>query len=376
MNRDLIYFSPIPWQGLYQRPQHTVRVLASDRKLLFVEPRTRHAPDPPADEANLAFLALPALPVNARNPLLRRLAQAAQFFALARDGFTRRQGLLLERKLSARGMRDPVLMFGHPEFAALLDLRPGCPLVYDHMDDVLAFSRPTATLRRKLGRLVRTADLLSASAAKLAEQLRELGGGDVLTVGNGVEFERFRRGGTPPAEPADLAALDRPRALYVGSVAEWFDFEVLFAAARALPDWSFPVVGPMRPALAERQRQAPANVRFLGARPYAELPAWLHHADAALIPFLATPLTAGVDPVKLYEYFAAELPVVATPFSSELRALADAGSLALAADGEGFARALIQSRSDPPAPERLRELAAERDWVRVLAPLKAAIDTL
>jgi UDP-galactopyranose mutase len=376
LSRDLIYFSPIPWRGLYQRPQHTARALAAGRRVLFVEPRTLHLPPPPPDEENLAWLALPVLPVNARRPVHRLLARLASHFALARDGFTRRQGILLKQKLNALGMRDPLLLFGHPDFADLLDLCPDCPVVYDHMDDVLAFSRPGADLRRRLGRLAREAVVLSASAGKLAEQLVALGGKEPLRVGNGVELEHFLRGEQPTPEPAELAELPHPRAIYVGSVAEWFDFDLLFAVARALPDWSFPVVGPLRPALESRRAQAPSNVRFFGARPYDEVPAWLHHADAALIPFLSTTLTAGVDPVKLHEYLAAELPVVATPFSEELRAMADDAALSLAAEADPFAGALARVHREAPTGEQLRNLAAGRSWRQVLEPLVSAVDSL
>lgn len=376
MKRDLIYFSPIPWRGLYQRPQHTARALAAERRVLFVEPRTLHAPAPPADEERLAWIALPALPVNARRPALRLSARVLARFAPARDGLTRRQGVLLRRKLVERGMSDPLLLFGHPEFSALIDLCPGCPVAYDHMDDILAFGRPPAMLRRALGRLVRDADLLSASAGRLEAQLRELGARSVLRVGNGVEYERFRRTEGPPPAPPELDALPRPRAIYVGSVAEWFDFDLLYAVASALPAVSFPVVGPLRPALARRSEAAPRNVRFFGARPYAEIPAWLRHADAALIPFRRTALTAGVDPVKVHEYLAAELPVLATPFSDELAALAERGGLSLAAGSADFAAALERTLAAPPAGRDLRALAAERSWDRVLAPLISALDAL
>ena len=165
----------------------------------------------------LAWLALPALPVNARRPSLRLLARLASRFALARDGVTRRQGILLKRKLAALGMRDPLLLFGHPDFADLLDLCPGCPVAYDHMDDVLAFSRPSAELRRRLGRLAREATLLSASAGRLAEQLVSQGGKEVLRVGNGAELAHFGRGEKPAPAPAALAELPRPPAAYVGA---------------------------------------------------------------------------------------------------------------------------------------------------------------
>ena len=356
------------------------RALAAGRRVLFIEPRTLHAPPPPADGLDgaapaLSFLALPVLPVNARQPLLRAAARLGAHFALLRDGLARRQGLLLRGKLEALGFADPLLLFGHPQLAALREILPGAPLAYDHMDDVLAFGRPSAARRREFGALVREAALLSATAERLAEQLRALGGREPLLVGNGVEFARFALPAPPPAPPA-LADMPHPRCLYVGSVAEWFDVDLLHAVARALPAASFPVIGPVRPALAARLREAPPNCVYLGARPYPELPAWLLNADVGLIPFQRTPLTAGVDPVKLYEYLAAGLPVVATPFSAELAAAAAAGGVSLAADAVAFAAALSAQLAAPPAVERLRALAEPRRWERVLAPLVSALDTI
>jgi glycosyltransferase involved in cell wall biosynthesis len=46
--------------------------------------------------------------------------------------------------------------------------------------------------------------------------------------------------------------------------------------------------------------------------PYRELPRYLADFDAALIPFKDTPVTQSVNPIKLYEYFAAGKPVLVT----------------------------------------------------------------
>ena len=64
------------------------------------------------------------------------------------------------------------------------------------------------------------------------------------------------------------------------------------------------------------------NVKLLGERPYAELPAYLQQFDAAIIPFKMTELTQSTNPVKLYEYLSAGVPVVASPMP-ELVAVGD-----------------------------------------------------
>ena len=52
-------------------------------------------------------------------------------------------------------------------------------------------------------------------------------------------------------------------------------------------------------------------MRLLGPRPYAEVPAYLQHADVGLLLLSPDPANAGRSPMKLYEYAAAGLPVLA-----------------------------------------------------------------
>ncbi len=364
----LVYFSPIPWGGLYQRPQHTARILTEHFPVLWVEPKTLSHPSPPSPRKNLDFLALPVFPTNAKKPTIRRLARLAEGLPFLRSALGRRQATLLKKALG--GERRPLLFFGHPEMAPLAGAFPDSPVAYDHMDDVLGFGEPSPLLRRKLESLVKRADVVNATSERLAADMELMGADGCLRLGNGVEFERFAEGASLP-EPAALTSLPRPRALYLGSLAEWFDFDLLFEVARRMPETSFPLVGPLRPELEARKNEAPANVRFLGARPYSEVPAWMSHCEAAVIPFQRTPLTEAVDPVKLHEYLASGLPVVATPFSRELSIHGEAVSLAESA--EAFAGALGGFLADPPPRETLRQLASGRDWAKMLEPMVSAL---
>ena len=63
-------------------------------------------------------------------------------------------------------------------------------------------------------------------------------------------------------------------------------------------------------------------MHLLGEQPYDVLPSYLHQFDVAIIPFKLTELTQNVNPVKLYEYLSAGVPVVASPMS-ELLGLGD-----------------------------------------------------
>ncbi len=52
---------------------------------------------------------------------------------------------------------------------------------------------------------------------------------------------------------------------------------------------------------------------MLGPRAYADVPAYLQHADIVIVPHLVTPFTESLDPIKAYECLAIETPTVATP---------------------------------------------------------------
>jgi glycosyltransferase involved in cell wall biosynthesis len=57
---------------------------------------------------------------------------------------------------------------------------------------------------------------------------------------------------------------------------------------------------------------AEPNIHLLGPRPYADVPAYLQHADVVIMPHLVTPFTESLDPIKAYECLAVSTPTVAT----------------------------------------------------------------
>src|SRR5439155_9087354 len=131
-----------------------------------------------------------------------------------------------------------------------------------------------------------------------------------------------------PAFPADVRDLPKPIFGSYGLVAEWVDHEAMARVAEAYPHGSVVIVGEHNNANAAgmaRLRALP-NVHFLGRKPYAALPGYCKAFDVALLPFVKNELTENANPLKLREYLAAGLPVVATDIP-EARALAGHGVL-------------------------------------------------
>ncbi|MFB4350043.1 glycosyltransferase [Microbacterium sp. CR_7] len=138
--------------------------------------------------------------------------------------------------------------------------------------------------------------------ATSAEVLRGLGDLRIpsIVLENGADAERF-------APPVTEDRPRRARCVYVGALDDRFDGEQVDAWARSRPDVEFVIAGPG----AGPAPGTPPNVEFIGAIPYADVPALLHTARVGLLPLTEHPLNAGRSPMKLYEYLAAGLAVIA-----------------------------------------------------------------
>lgn len=121
---------------------------------------------------------------------------------------------------------------------------------------------------------------------------------------NGVESEHFQKA---QPEPLQYAHLARPRIIFVGSWGWRVDKELFAALARSRPEWSFITVAPPRSQMVELD-----NVLNLGGRDYADLPGYLQHADVGIVPYRDEPFNAASAPLKILEYAAAGLAVVAS----------------------------------------------------------------
>ena len=172
---------------------------------------------------------------------------------------------------------------------------------------------------------------------------------DVTLVANGVDGEHFRR---PRPRPLDLPPA--PTAVYVGTLHDSrLDVELVIELARSLTEWSVVLVGPdALPTATRRRLSSEPNIHTLGPRPYADVPAYLQHADIVIMPHLVTPFTDSLDPIKAYECLAVDTPTIATPVAGfrELR------SYITVAARESFVEAvramarMPAPRSDPAVP--------------------------
>jgi glycosyltransferase involved in cell wall biosynthesis len=130
-------------------------------------------------------------------------------------------------------------------------------------------------------------------------------------VTHGVDVKHFREACSPlTVVPREVAGLSRPVVGFIGLIADWIDLELIHFLASARPEWTFLLVGKLETD-SSRIRSL-SNVRLIGRKEYQELPAICKGIDIGILPFVINHLTLASNPLKLREYLAAGLPVVAT----------------------------------------------------------------
>lgn len=285
---------------------------------------------------------------------------------------------LVGRAARKLGMSRPILWGYVPQAEALLDVLDPALVVYHCVDDIATQEGiDEVSFRAAEARFAGRADLVLASAPRLAERMRALSD-NVLYAPNVADTAAFATAlEDGPVDPA-VAALAPPRLVFTGAIAEKkLDLPLLAAVAQARRDWTIALVGPVGlgdPHTDVAALDAEPNVHLLGARRYDELPAVLRGADVTLIPYRASELTASIFPMKVYEYLAAGRPVVATP----LPALEGVDEISVADGADAFIAAVERELAEDTPERRLARSAAAsaNSWDARLAEITAELERL
>jgi glycosyltransferase involved in cell wall biosynthesis len=273
------------------------------------------------------------------------------------------------------GLRRPLLWAYAPQADDLVAGLDPALVIYHCVDDLAAQKGVDAEgFRAAEARFAGRADLVIASSPALAERMRTLNP-NVLYAPNVADTPAFAAALDPgPVDPA-LDALPHPRLIFTGAiVATKLDVALLADLARARPDWTIALVGPEGagdPGGDLSPLRGAPNIHLLGARSVELLPEALRGADAGLIPYQVNDLTRSVFPMKVYEYMAAGLPVLATPLPAldgveGVTEVRDAAELIAAAES-AFA-------SDSPEARRDRSrLASGHSWEARIEEIETAL---
>lgn len=226
--------------------------------------------------------------------------------------------------------------------------------------------------------VLRTAGTVVAVSDAVAVWTRSRGATRVSVVPNGVDPARFTPRSHVEREPGRGLCVG-----FVGTLKPWHGVSVLVDAFTRLvstaPGYRLRLVGD-GPERAAVQRQAAAagvsdNVELVGAVDPCDVPGLLSEFDVAVAPYPVRD-EAYFSPLKVFEYLAAGLPVVASRVGQVEEIVGRCGLLVPPSDARALAQAIEVVRADPQLAQRLsrrgRELVeAAHSWDAVAARILA-----
>jgi len=366
---DLVYFAGGEWNVFPPRGYDLMRVFAArGTRVLWVDPGATRLPRVAVtdlarilvrvrrilagtrrEQENLWVCSPLTIPYESRHPIRRMNILF--------------QGLQIRRTLAKMGLHRPVIWSTTPLAIEVIETLDSRLFVYDIQDDYARFpGKDHQLIAANETRALSRCDTVFAVSERLREIKQPASPVEVRVLRNGVDYDLFRSARDPDTRvPGEMLGFRGPVAGYVGNIYDRLDQELLARTAERLPEWSFVFVGLVRCGV-ERLARLP-NVHFLGMKPPDTLPGYLKGFQVGIVPHKVDPFTVCQNPVKLYEYLAAGLPIVSTPLP-ELEPYRD---LVLTADTpEAFAAALERSRQeDGPGRVPARQQAArENRWTQ------------
>lgn len=357
---DLLCFSHLRWNFVYQRPQHLLSRGAQGRRVFFFE---EPIPGGAAglsvrSEGGQVHVAVPRLPAG--------MEAGAQARAL--------RGLV-EQMIRDHAVEDYVLWYSTPMALPFTRGLAPAAVLYDCMDELSGFAGAPPDLVELEAELLRRADVVLTGGQSLYEAKRGRHP-SVHAFPSSVDVAHFAAARERPPEPADQAAIPRPRLGYAGVIDERMDLDLIAELARLRPAWQIVLVGPVAKIDPARLPRGP-NLHWLGQKPYAELPAYLAGWDVALVPFARNAATRFISPTKTPEYLAAGRPVVSTSIRDVVRPYGELGLVHIADTPAGFvsaAEACLAEGAGGARQDRADALLSQTSWDRTWAAIEGLLD--
>lgn len=359
---DLICFSHLRWNFVYQRPQHLM---------------SRWAGTPDSGRCRVWYIEepvwsdTPGLSIRSVRQHLSVIVPQLRH-GTSPDEAVEQQRAMIDQLLAEQRIKNYALWYYTPMALPFSDhLKPQLT-VFDCMDELSAFlGAPPALLDQEI-RLMSRADVVFTGGYSLyeAKQKRH---SNVYAFLSSIEYDHFaqaRRGcawripaGPVMTDPIDQQTIGQPRIGYSGVLDERLDLSLIDQLAFRQPDWQFVFLGPVVKINPDDLPRRP-NLHYLGMKAYDDLPAYFSHWQVAIMPFAINEATRFISPTKTPEYLAAGLPVVSTPIRDVLRTYGGWEQVVIADSVSAFETGLSLVLGKPPGSvqPKLDQFLREQSW--------------
>src|SRR5690242_16410875 len=220
---DLIVFSHLRWDFVFQRPQQLLTRCAQHHRVYFVEE--------PIFEQGIA----PTLHISARGERLF-IALPHLPCGLGDAETTTHLKHLVDELVSERLNASFIAWYYTPMALKFTRHLKPVTIVYDCMDELSNFKFAPPELCALEAELFRLAHVVFTGGVSLYEHKRHKHV-NVHPFPSSVDVAHFRAARTMREEAADQAPIPRPRIGYAGVIDERLDIDLIRGVAEARPDW-------------------------------------------------------------------------------------------------------------------------------------------
>jgi UDP-galactopyranose mutase len=321
---DLLCFSHLRWDFVFQRPQHLMTRIAKNRRVYFIEEPIFGAecPELHVRQGDTGVtIVTPQIPHGIGGHELDTTLQR-----------------LISDFIDDYAVTNFVSWYYTPMALKFTrHLRPSV-MVYDCMDELSHFKGAPPELIILERELFSKVDVVFTGGVSLFESKRTLHS-NVHAFPSSVDCAHFGLARDTTIEPADQAHIPFPRIGFAGVIDERLDIALLDECARRRPHYHFVMIGPVvkiDPATLPQQ----ANIHYLGSKSYQDLPSYMAGWQMAMLPFARNDATKFISPTKTPEYLAAGKPVVSTSIRDVVRPYGDRKLVHIADASEDFVNAI------------------------------------
>jgi UDP-galactopyranose mutase len=325
--KDIICFSHLRWNFVFQRPQHLLTRWAKESRVFYFE-------EPVIGNYESNFLKTiysKNLKLTVITPHIKENTSENDINLYLKDS--------VREIIKWYDISDYLLWYLTPmavEFTG--DLHPKT-IVYDSMDELSAFKGAHPNMLKNENTLFKMADVVFTGGYHLYE-FKKNRHHNIHPIPSSIDQAHFESG-LGSNDPADQAQIPFPRVGFFGVLDERLNIELLDGLAHKMPDYHFIMIGPVvkiDPASLPRHE----NIHYLGQKSYQELPLYLAHWDVAFLPFAKNESTRFISPTKIPEYLSANKPVVSTSIRDVIVPYGEMGMVEIADTVDDFSSAIIR----------------------------------
>ena len=293
---NLVCFSHLRWNFVYQRPQHLLSRFANNYITYYVEEFIVNDQEDGYDfyvtEENVCVVTPHLKHKNSNcNQDVRKMN-------------------VITRLFKDKSIHNYIFWYYTPMALPFTKRFKPKYTVYDCMDELSAFKFAPPELKTMEQELMRKADVVFTGGNCLYEAKKRQHH-NIFAFPSSIDKKHFMQARKSTQELSDQKDIPFPRLGFFGVLDERFDIDLIEKAATAKPDWQFVLIGPVvkiDPDTLPKNK----NIHYLGNKSYQDLPKYLSGWDVAMIPFAINESTRFISPTKTPEYLAAGKPVVSS----------------------------------------------------------------